>query len=80
MQRLQTALIDATTAKLELVDVLRNLGEQFNSLQEHANNQCDVLVSGGEEAQFLVLPRKREGELRSLLERIEAQRNLDEFL
>ena len=49
IQRLQTELINATTEKHGLVDALRSLNNQFDSLQMHADKQCEVLLSGGEE-------------------------------
>lgn len=49
VQRLQTELMNATTEKHGLVDALRNLHDQFDSLQTHADKQCEVLLSGGEE-------------------------------
>jgi len=49
IQRLQTELMNATTEKHGLVDAFRSLHDQFDSLQLHADRQCEVLLSGGEE-------------------------------
>lgn len=49
IRELQRALARALKEKQQLVDALRDLHGQFNSLQLHANKQCEVLLSEGEE-------------------------------
>ncbi len=49
IRRLQADLANAVNEKSELVDALRSLHDQFHSLQQHADHQCDVLMSEGEE-------------------------------